>query len=148
MFIFCYWRILATIRSRMRVAAEISTNAGRPTDRIAKHPANTAFLRRSEINSVKTFVIITVLFIICWSPSNLYYLLFNFRQVFSFADIDYYVTVFMVFCNVCVNPFVYAAKYDAVKKRLLEVISGIGRSNHPPTMATTGKIGQNQDGKF
>jgi len=33
-----------------------------------------------------------------------------------------YVTVLMALLNVCVNPFIYATKYDVVKKKLKKLV--------------------------
>jgi len=43
-----------------------------------------------------------------------------------------YVTVLMGLLNVCVNPFIYATKYDVVKKKLRKFI---GRSQVSPASA-------------
>jgi hypothetical protein len=36
----------------------------------------------------------------------------------NFLTYGYYITMFIAFFNICMNPFIYAAKYDEVKKRL------------------------------
>jgi hypothetical protein len=41
----------------------------------------------------------------------------------------YFATMFIAFFNICTNPFIYATKYDEVKKRLRRwfVCNGVGQ---------------------
>ena len=73
---------------------------------------------KTQMNVIKTFLIISVCFVLCWFPNRLYFFLYNLRIVTIFSSEIRYVTVFLAFLNVCLNPFIYAAKLDPVKKYL------------------------------
>lgn len=53
--------------------------------------------------------------------------------------ITYYVTLFIGFLNICVNPLIYALKYEVVKKRLCSLI-GVSCYNTEPEKSTTIKV--------
>ena len=73
---------------------------------------------KTQMSVMKTFFLISVCFVICWSPNRLYFFLYNMSFIKTFVSEIRYATVFMAFLNVCLNPFIYAAKLDPVKKRL------------------------------
>lgn len=73
---------------------------------------------RIRKNSIKTFALVAFAFIFCWFWNQTYFLGFQFNLIKK-LDGDYYqFTVFMVFVNCCVNPFIYTFRYDKFKKEL------------------------------
>ena len=67
---------------------------------------------RARNNVLKTSFLLTVFFILCWSPYQFCRILFYFDQV-SLVSISqlFSFTVFMVHSNCCVNPCIYFFKY-------------------------------------
>ena len=112
-FIFCYWRILMVIRRQAQVMAS-HQEAG---------PSTTQDHHLSHIQSsiVKTMVIVSAFFVISWTPINVFYLLVINIKI-TFLQITYYVLVLVVFLYICTNPFIYAVKFDPVKRVLLSLI--------------------------
>jgi len=41
---------------------------------------------------------------------------------FTLLDTGYYILVFITFLYICANPFVYASKFDPVRRILLDLI--------------------------
>src|SRR6218665_715435 len=73
---------------------------------------------KTQMNVVKTFLIISGCFVLCWLPNRVYFFLFNVSIITDFSSNARYITVFLAFLNVCFNPFIYAAKLDPVKNYL------------------------------
>jgi len=73
---------------------------------------------------MNTVISLTLFFVVCWTPNNVYYLLQNVARV-PFNYPAYYVTVSMALVNVCGNPFIYATKYEVVKNKLKKLITRV-----------------------
>jgi len=111
-FIFCYWRILAAIRRQARVMA--GHNAAGSS--IPQTHSN-----QIQTNVIKTMVLVSASFLICDLPLNVYYLLRSFQ--FTPANyVAYYISLFISYVYICTNPFIYATKFDPVKRILLSLI--------------------------
>ena len=113
-YIYCYSHILVVIRRRAKVYL------GNNADRTAGNTLQANALR-SQMNVIKTMMIIITFFVMSLTPNNVYYLLVNLRvNATNINDLEstYYTTIFMVFVNVCGNPFIYASQYNVVKSRI------------------------------
>jgi len=114
-FLFCYGSILAKIRRQARTV---------DVQHVNKHPVTAARAMkeaRLKRNTIKTMIVVSVVFIICWFPSGLYLMLaYLLPNHVIFVPPIYQPLIFLEFCNVCLNPFMYAAKYDVVKKKLIK----------------------------
>ena len=87
-------------------------------------PANNMTLRvpntqqaineKSKRNTLKTLAIVTACYFICWTPNKVYIILYMMGQITMFGNV-YQATVILVFTNICINPIIYIAKYDAFK---------------------------------
>jgi len=53
---------------------------------------------------------------------SVYYLLMNIHAELTLLDGGYYGTMFVSFLYICSNPFIYATKFDPVKKVLLRLV--------------------------
>jgi len=115
-FIFCYSRILATIRRQARVMA--SHSAAGPSN------ASQAQSHRIQSNVIKTMVLVSAFFAIAWLPYNTYSLLISttLAPTLSFVDSAFYATTFIALLYTCTNPFIYATKFDPVREVLLKLI--------------------------
>ena len=64
-------------------------------------------------NTLKTFVLIGVSFIICWGPDQIYFLLYNLGFEMNIGINSSFIkfVIFFVFLNCTINPFIYIIKY-------------------------------------
>ena len=111
-FLYCYGRIIHAVRKQTKVI-EVQQ---------ASHPQTSAGNiqnLRIQINTIKTMIIVSILFVVSWLPSNVYILLFQLNLNITFRNDVYYSSLFLAFLNVCMNPFIYATKYDLVRKQLV-----------------------------
>ena len=69
------------------------------------------------MNTVKTMILVSASFAVCWLPGQLYTLLELVEVTTNFSSASYYVTMFVAFFNPCLNPFVYAVNYDVIKQQ-------------------------------
>jgi len=113
LFIFCYWRILIVIRRQASVMAGHS-GPGPSTAQIQS--------RKIQTNVIKTMIIVSVVYTISDTPINIYYLLLNVNANLTLLDGGYYATMFITFLYFCTNPFIYATKFDPVRRVLLRLI--------------------------
>jgi len=114
-FIFCYMRILAKIRR------QASVMAGHSTASTAQSAAQ-AQANQIQSNVVKTMIPVCAFFAIAWLPENVYYLLVDVGANLTFREPGYYAVVFVSFLYICMNPFIYATKFDPVKRILFGLI--------------------------
>ena len=89
----------------------------------------------AQVNLVKTFILVAVLYMVCWTPTQLYCLLFGIKDVIGmkfsnpFKDLGYKTGVALAMFNVCVNPFIYAYKFEAFKKQTARLFSRLKSKN-------------------
>jgi len=129
--IFCYVRILVKIRRQARVMAchsGASVNTVQQTTAQAQQAVPASQIQSSV---TKTMILICALFAIAWLPENVYYLLVDVGANLTFREVGYYAVVFISFLYVSINPFIYAIKFDPVKRSLLNLIPC--KKNQQPT---------------
>jgi len=113
-FVFCYGRILVVVRHQASVMAAHSGPAGSSTAQIHSH--------QIQSNIIKTMILVSAFYVITWTPNYVYYLILNVNSNLTLLDSGYYITVFTGFFYICANPFIYATKFDPVKKVLVRFI--------------------------
>jgi len=110
--IFCYGRILVAVRRQVKVMA-VHSAAGSNTCQTQ--------LNQSQTNVIKTMILVSALYIFCHLPQ-----LFQYLAVISGSPVRVgYIndaSRFAQFLYVCANPFIYALKFDPVKKILKDLI--------------------------
>jgi hypothetical protein len=115
-FLFCYSSIIFVVRRQAKIAA--SQRVNNPFTSVASNTHDT----RLQINAVKTMIIISVAFVICWLPSDMYSVISLVFTETNPLTVVYYPTIFAGFLNICMNPFIYALKYDVVRSRLVKLL--------------------------
>ena len=105
-FIICYSRIFISLRNRVAVEGESSHNAA------------TVLNTRARNNVLKTLVIVVVCYIACSSWNQLLFLARNFGVTINYKGTFYHLTVIAMFSNCCINPCIYAFKYERYRKEL------------------------------
>jgi len=116
-FIFCYRRILIVIRRQAKVMASHTTPQSITTQ---------TQWNQIQTNVIKTMIFVSAFYAVLWLP---YYICVLLWYVVGFANMDeqtlfafYYVSVFSGFLYTCMNPFIYATKFEPVKQVLLRMI--------------------------
>ena len=69
---------------------------------------------KAKRNVIKTLAIVTACYFVCWAPKKIYVILYMMGQITKFGQV-YQATVILTFINICINPIIYIAKYDAFK---------------------------------
>ena len=72
----------------------------------------------ARTNTLKTFLIISLAFVICWSNNQIYYFTYNLGYEVDWTGTYYKFTVLMAFLNCTINPFIYLIKYQDFQKAL------------------------------
>jgi len=120
-FIFCYGRILVAVRRQGSLMASHcrASESSRPN----------AQSHQIQCNVIKTMVLVSAFYAVTWGPANVYYTLslLNYPPDLTVVDTRYYVTMFIAFLYTCANPFIYATKFDPVRKVLKGMIPCIRR---------------------
>jgi hypothetical protein len=108
--LYCYCRILLSVRQQSRVFVSQHDN-----NILTK--ANRERNLRIQTNIIKTTILVSVSFAVCWMPCQMYALLQMVETNANYSSEIYYVTMFVAFFYACLNPFIYAANYDVIKQR-------------------------------
>ncbi|XP_033636945.1 G-protein coupled receptor moody-like isoform X2 [Asterias rubens] len=66
---------------------------------------------RAFRNVIKTLCTVFITFVICWTPSEFTYLYYNVGGQLNFDGTLHRLSVVLVLCNMCANPFIYALQY-------------------------------------
>src|SRR6218665_530986 len=113
-FIFCYGRILYFVRKKSRV---LMSNIGPASDH---QPANQiqAMMQQREMNVIATMIVISVVFAVSWFSNQIWAFLYTIKYTYDNSDALQSFSVFLIFLNVCLNPFIYAVKHRAVNQNL------------------------------
>jgi len=116
-FIFCYGRILIVIRRQAKVMASHTARQSITTQ---------VQSNQIQSNVIKTMIFVSALYAALWLP---YYIVVLITKLFPGVMMDrktaitgYYVSVFIAFLYTCVNPFIYATKFEPVNQILLRMI--------------------------
>ena len=109
--IYCYGRIVWVLHTRINTnTTESQSNLG------------DKFLLARK-NTIKTFLLVGLCFIICWSQNQVYYLMFNLGYEADWNSVYYKYSVLIIFLNCTVNPFIYLIKYEDYQKALQNFVS-------------------------
>ncbi|XP_033637906.1 beta-1 adrenergic receptor-like [Asterias rubens] len=95
-------------------------------------------LLRARRNTFKTLFMVFITFLVCWTPNQVIFFMFNFGWSLDFNGAIYIISVSMVAFNSCANPFIYAFKYKQFRRGFLVTIGKTGRADqHHSTTGTT-----------
>ena len=96
--IFCYGRIVWVLNKR--IGSDISSGDSQ-SDKF----------QLARRNTIETFLIISIMYVICYAISQIYYLMFNLGYDANWDGTFFKVATIMAFGNCMINPFVYLFKY-------------------------------------
>ena len=118
-FVFCYGHILIVIRRQTRVMAAHSRSSTTQTSS-----------NKAQSNVIKTMILVCALYAITATPDHIWYLLVDVLNL-PLSGSVHYATTFITFLYICTNPFIYAAKFDAVRRELSRLIVCMKTSVEP-----------------
>jgi len=113
-FIYCYGRILIVIRHQATVMASHSHSHESNTSHIQSH--------RIQTNVIKTMILVSAFYAIAWLPVYLYYAFIMIEPNLTYASSFWYASIFISFFYTSANPFIYATKFDPVRRILRGMI--------------------------
>lgn len=122
--VFCYSKMAVVLHRRVEPTPHDSVAAAAaPGGGELKRNESMA---RARSNTIKTLLLLSVLFVVCWTP-NIIYLLMSFLgyPYIDYAGDFYTTTVCMVFFSCCVNPVAYATKYKPFQKAVRRLVCRI-----------------------
>jgi len=112
--VFCYGRILVVIRRQAKVMAGHSGPGSSTTQTQSRH---------IQSNVIQTMILVSAFYVITWTPTKLYYVLFTtVSPNFAHVESVYNATTFVAFLYICANPFIYATKFEPVKRILVDLM--------------------------
>jgi len=109
-FVFGYWKILAVIRRQRK---QVGHNQTQGTSNAAT--AAEIASKRSEMNVIKTMVLVSVSFAVCFFCMRVYTILNAIRAVPFIGELYPLFSVF-TYASRCLNPFIYATQYEIVRR--------------------------------
>ena len=112
-FIFCYGHILIAIRRQAKVMAGHGA---------AGSSAVQAKSNQIQSSIIKTMILVSAFYAISDLPINVHYLILSIHRNMTLLESAYYALLFISFLYYCTNPFIYALKFDPVKRILLRLI--------------------------
>ena len=114
-FVYCYGKILVVIRRQSRVMAGHSGQAASSTCQQTQS-------HQIQSSVIKTMIFVSMFYVITWTPSYVFYLVAHIKPGLTILDTAYYVGMFLGFLYICANPFIYAVKFNPVRRVLVGLI--------------------------
>ena len=72
-------------------------------------------------NVIKTMLTISIVFVLCWTPNTIYFILYSARSDITLSGSIYAFTVYCVFGNAIVNPFIYSVQYAPFQNQVKQL---------------------------
>ncbi len=70
----------------------------------------------------KTLLTVSVSFVVCWSPNQILYLMYNCGVPINLEGILFHFSVVLAFLNCCINPIIYCLKYEEFQRELVRQV--------------------------
>ena len=126
--IYAYGHMFVVIRNKVikvqpvnhqMPATNAATEGTQP--RLVLNPCITK-ISRSQVNLAATAGIITAVFVLTWSPNQIYGILHSLGASLDYTDSLYPFTLLLVQINSCVNPFIYMFKLTEFRRISLKFL--------------------------
>jgi len=114
----------------------------RVLNKVTAAPKESASTARARHSIIKTLVLVTFGFVLCWSWSEIYFLMFHLGYTHvDFTGHFFNFTIVMVFVSICINPIIYCVKFkqfqNGVKWVFRSVSGSFGESGISPSIQIT-----------
>jgi len=131
-FFYAYWKILGVIRRQRRQVGQSqqqrTSNAATAAEEKSK---------RTEMNIVKTMVIVSVTFAVCFVWMRVYNILTSLKAAPQ-SGLLYLVFSFFSYTNRLLNPFIYATQYEVVRNWWRVILCRIVRRQEQASFGMSG----------
>ena len=124
-FIFGYWKILMVIRRQKKLVG-LSQLQGTSSGAVTAQQKRS---RRTEMNIIRTVILVSVSFALCFVCIRTYSILTGFRVTPAIGSLYLLFSVFS-YSNSCLNPFIYATQYEIVRSWWKVIICRLVRRQH------------------
>ena len=114
-FVFAYGRMIWVLRMRNKISNSYRSGM-----------ADNAAMGKSQLNMTMTMIVVAMVYIICLSPNQIYSWVTILTRSHNahFGSRIYFSFMILSLMNCCINPFIYAVKYNAFKtgiRRMLKL---------------------------
>ena len=80
-------------------------------------------MSKAARNVIRTMLTISIVFVLCWLANTIYVILYTAGVDIVLSGPTYSVTVYAVFGNVIVNPFIYSVQYAPFQNQVKKLFS-------------------------
>ena len=108
-FVYTYTRIAYVIHKKIHQKQQ---NAGQGSVQAAALD----MWSRSRRNTIKTLALVSLMYLLCWGPNQIYFFMFNVGYPPDYSSDFYHLSVSLTYLNCAVNPFIYAVQYEQFYK--------------------------------
>lgn len=119
--VYVYTRIILRLKRELRPPSTPTSPATQP----AEKPKKRHFATVASRSVLKTMIIVSMSYLICWGPNEIIYLYFNCGNDVDFTSFIVTVTVICVLCNMWLNPIIYALNYKELRRGIIDSFSFI-----------------------
>jgi len=134
-FIFGYWKILMVIRRQKKQVGQSQQQGTTSGVATAQQQGS----RRTEMNIIRTVILVSVSFALCFVCMRTYSILTRFDVA---PGIGWLYLLFSVFSysNRCLNPFIYATQYEIVRRWWKVIVRRVVRRQHVEEVSVTQSV--------
>ena len=112
--VLCYGRILVAVRRQAKVMA---AHSGQGTNTAGNEQS-----QKIQTSIIKTMILVSGLFAFTWGSVYAYTLFSSFHPELMIGQSGWYTVLSIEYLYICINPFIYATKFDPVKRILIGLI--------------------------
>lgn len=117
--IICYVKMALSLKKRVSPA---DTTSGMIS---VAEQSRAERMIKARNNVLKTMVIVSVVYVFCWTWNQVYILLFNLGVDVNLQNAGlYYTGIILAFLNTVINPFIYTARYKQFQKAARKLFYG------------------------
>ncbi|XP_072034120.1 galanin receptor type 1-like [Amphiura filiformis] len=86
-----------------------------------RQKAAVSAFQKAKKNVTITSCLVFICYVVCWTPTEITYLMYNLGYPYDFTSTAHDVFVVVVLCNMITNPIIYAFKYQHFQKQFQKV---------------------------
>jgi len=122
-FILCYGRILVAVRRQARVMVAHSAPGSGTAQTSVQAQAH-----HIQANVIKTMIFVSAFYAITWGPANALYIVWRLNYLQNLGiEFCFPISIFIGHFYTSANPFIYATKFNPVRKVLKNLIPCINQ---------------------
>ena len=96
-------------------------------------------MAKATKNVIKTMVTISIVFVLCWTPNTIYFILHSARSDIPLSGLLFSFTLYAAFVNAIINPFIYSVQYAPFQNQVKQLFCrNQGDVNSAATVSSSG----------